>query len=183
MPRVHNISLASVIFFYCNYMVLVPCKKELWYADLFMQLYSSQQALQKELGQSMVMVLLFAAHKTSFWKAPPLCLHPDILFLQPSNAKQALLEETIQKKCFGDQLGLNCNYKRKDKSMDRKIRKNDWCCAILSAKLLFLLKAALTVLRWNCLYQQKIQTITLLAWWAKFQHFGGDFCVEICTLL
>ena len=25
----------------------------------------------------------------------PLCLHPDILFLQPSNAKQALLEETI----------------------------------------------------------------------------------------
>ena len=76
----------------------------------------------------------------------PLCLHPDILFLQPSNAKQALLEETIQKKCFGDQLGLNCNYKRKDKSMDRKIRKNDWCCAILSAKLLLLSKAALTVL-------------------------------------
>ena len=107
----------------------------------------------------------------------------NMVLLQPSNAKQALLEETIQKKCFGDQLGLNCNYKRKDKSMDRKIRKNDWCCAILSAKLLFLLKAALTVLRWNCLYQQKIQTITLLAWWAKFQHFGGDFCVEICTLL
>ena len=53
-------------------MISASCGKELWGTHLFMQPYSSQQALQKEFGQSMVMVLRFAPtrhylHKTGIW--------------------------------------------------------------------------------------------------------------------
>ena len=71
----HMISLANVIFVYCKYMISASCGKELWGTHLFMQRYSSQQALQKEFGQSMVMLLRFAPTRHYFQMSSCVCIH------------------------------------------------------------------------------------------------------------
>ena len=97
---------------------------------MFMQLHSSQQALQKELSQSMVIYQIAGLTFGPSCKACP-CLNVLLAAAFPATWCYCSLrmqnkhcrKKNKKNKCSWDQLGSNCNYRCKDRIMDRKIRK------------------------------------------------------------